>query len=79
MYIPSLILQISHSEIEEGNISLVKYDYLQMLNLNIADLLYGFLVLITCCRMKSEKEIINEKNKNRNSIMNIDLIYNNFA
>ena len=77
--IPSFIFQISNSEMEKGNISLVKYDYFQMLNLNIADLLSGFLVLITCCRMKSEKEIMNEKNKNRNSIMNIDLIYNNFA
>ena len=77
--IPSFIFQISNSEMEKGNISLVKYDYFQMLNLNIADLLSGFLVLITCCRMKSEKEIMNEKNKNRNSIMNIYLIYNNFA
>ena len=81
LYIPSLIFQISNSnsETEEEKISLVKYDYLQLLNLNIADLSSGFLVIITYCRMKSEKEIIETKNKNRDSIMNIELIYNNFA
>ena len=53
-------------------------DYLVLLNLNIADLLAGFLVLITYYRMKSEKEIKKEKNINRNS-NSIYLIYNDFS
>ena len=78
LFIIPLIFQISNFQTKEYNISLVKYDYLQLLNLNIADLLSGFLVLITYYRMKSEKDIIKTKNKNRNSI-SIDLIYNDFS
>ena len=78
LFIIPLIFQISNFQTKEYNISLVNYDYLQLLNLNIADLLSGFLVLITYYRMKSEKDIIKTKNKNRNSI-NIDLIYNDFS
>jgi hypothetical protein len=78
LYIPSLIFKFNNPKIKEEIISLVEYDYLQLLNLNIADLLSGFLVLITYYRMKSEKEKIEIKNKNRNTI-SLELIYNDFS
>jgi hypothetical protein len=78
LYIPSLIFKFNNPKIKEEKISLVEYDYLQLLNLNIADLLSGFLVLITYYRMKSEKEKIEIKNKNRNTI-SLELIYNDFS
>jgi len=76
LYIPSLILKSRNSKPIE---SLVTYDYLHLLNLNIADLLSGFLVLITYYRMKPKKEIIETKNKVGNSNNSIELIYNDYS
>ena len=50
-----------------------------MLNLNIADLLSGFLVLITYYRMKPKKDFTKTKNKVGNSINSIELIYNDYS
>jgi len=76
LYIPSLILKSRNSKPIE---SLVTYDYLQLLNLNIADLLSGFLVLITYYRMKPKKDFTKTKNKVGNSINSIELIYNDYS
>ena len=80
LYIPSLIL-FNNSETKKQNISLVAYDYFHLLSLNFADLLSGFLVLITFFRMKSEKkpekEIVSTKNMNQN--LSIELIYNDYT
>ena len=77
LYIPSLKLLNTN---KNNNESLVTYDYLHLLSLNFADLLSGFLVLITSYRMKPEKkpekEIVTKKNMNQNS--SIELIYNDF-
>ena len=77
LYIPSLKLLNTN---KNNNESLVTYDYLHLLSLNFADLLSGFLVLITSYRMKPEKkpekEIVTKKNMNKNS--SIELIYNDF-
>ena len=79
LYIRSLLL-FNNSNENDDNKSLVTYDYLHLLSLNFADLLSGFLVLITSYRMKPEKkpekEIVTKKNMNQNS--SIELIYNDF-
>ena len=81
LYIPSLIFKFSNPNIEEEKKPLVKKDYLELLNLNFADLLSGFLVLITYYRMKSEKEIeeIKEKKNKKRNTLDFELIYNDFS